>query len=158
LKNKIHYIDIGARNDLTEPWLSHENELNIFCFEADPTELLKLQTLYKNRKFFQSALYHKSGKINLNITINPSQSSIYKINDISEFEKQHWINRQIKDTIEVPCSTLDKTLMENFVDAIKIDTQGAEYDILKGGENILTSKYPILFLETWCFPVYRNAP
>ena len=159
MKNKIHYIDIGARGNLTEPWISHEKELSVYGFEADLNECLRLQKEYPKREYFKCALSSKEGKRNLFLTKDHSQSSIYPPNkNNSQFERQHWETRQTILKTEVECSTIDNVLKGYSVDAIKIDTQGGEYDILKGGMNTLVSQKPILFLETWCHPVYSGAP
>lgn len=144
--NKINYIDVGARGNLTDPWFYHENELNVFGFEADPNECKRLQEKYPNRKYFNFALSSKKGMLNIYLTKNLAQSSIYPPNEKNiQFEKQHWDTRQTKSKIEVKCSTIDDSLVKNNVDAIKIDTQGSEYEILKGGVNTLIKQKPILF-------------
>ena len=74
------------------------------------------------------------------------------------FEDQHWHNRRTIKEVIVPSATLDGTLSDVHVDAIKIDTQGAEYEILKGGRGLLSDQKPILFLETWSYPVYVGTP
>lgn len=160
IKNKIHYIDIGARGNLTEPWISHEEELSIYGFEADLNELLQLKKKYPERNYFKFGLFSKQGKRKLFLTKEPSQSSMYPPNkDNSQFERQHWETRLTISETEVECSTIDNVLKDiHTLDAIKIDTQGGEYDILKGGIKTLSSEKPILFLETWCHPVYTDAP
>lgn len=159
MNDKIHFIDVGAREDINPPWASHEKELKIVGFEPDINECFRLQKKYPGREYKNFGLFSKEGKVSLYETINPYRSSIYSPNKNNlQFEKQHWETRQTKLKIEIECSTIDKALKGYNVDAVKIDTQGAEYDILKGGMNTLVSQKPILFLETWCHPVYSDAP
>tara|TARA_B100000787_G_scaffold54847_1_gene39849 strand:+ start:21914 stop:22771 length:858 start_codon:yes stop_codon:yes gene_type:complete len=159
MTKKIHFIDVGARDNLHDPWASHEKDLKVVGFEPDRKEFLRLQKEYPEREYFNIGLSSKEGKVNLYETGNPYQSSIYPPNRNNlQFEGQHWELRQTKLKVEIECSTIDKVLKGYNVDAIKIDTQGAEYDILKGGMNTLVSQKPILFLETWCHPVYSDAP
>ena len=157
--DKIHFIDVGAREDINPPWASHEKELQIVAFEPDLNECSRLQKKYPERVYKNFGLFSKEGKVSLYETVDPYQSSIYSPNKNNlQFEQQHWETRQTKLKIEIECSTMDKALKGYNVDAVKIDTQGAEYDILKGGMNTLVSQKPILFLETWCHPVYSDAP
>ena len=41
---------------------------------------------------------------------------------------------------------------------IKIDTQGAELDILRGAKQLLCDYAPLVTCETWCAEVYKDAP
>jgi len=75
--NKIFYVDVGARGDLTEPWSDNEQDLFVYGFEADPVEHNRLNALYPNRHYYPVALSSKKGEISLNITEERSQSSIY---------------------------------------------------------------------------------
>lgn len=160
MREKIHYVDIGARGDLGEPWKSLEkkNRLFVYGFEADPVEHDRLRINYPFRKYYPVALACKEGSVKLHITNEASQSSIYPPSSNQQFESQHWKTRQVKKELDIPCSTLDILLVNETVDAIKIDTQGGEYEILKGGVEIINFQRPILFLETWCHPVYSDAP
>ena len=58
-------------------------------------------------------------------------------------------NRNMCENIECDCTTLDR-----FVEAgnrppslIKLDVEGAEVDVLKGGRNVLMRYHPIIFCE-----------
>lgn len=51
--------------------------------------------------------------------------------------------------VTVPVRRLDDLLGQRRVDVIKIDTQGAESEILAGAAHILSRDRPILFLEWW---------
>lgn len=43
-------------------------------------------------------------------------------------------------------------------DFIKIDTQGAEFEIVRGARRVLTDYAPVIGAETWCTEVYKGAP
>ena len=56
-------------------------------------------------------------------------------------------------------STLDSEfLLGESCDFIKCDTQGSEYEISKGGINLLKQSCPIVALETWSEVVYESMP
>ncbi|PCJ67853.1 MAG: hypothetical protein COA58_01570 [Bacteroidetes bacterium] len=57
---------------------------------------------------------------------------------------------QVKEKIKVQLDTLDHYFEENGItklDFLKMDVQGAEYFILKGGRKTLTKFKPVIFLE-----------
>lgn len=161
-KYKINYIDIGARGDIASPWIEMENNVYVVGFEPDRDECIRLQNKYTNRKYYNIALW--SSKTEKEVYINEweSTSSMYRPNleDIERFQKKHWLGRKIKKTINVQCDTLDNVLSDDGIvpDYIKIDTQGSEYEILKGAAGILKKYTPIITTEVWCYEVYKNAP
>jgi FkbM family methyltransferase len=55
-----------------------------------------------------------------------------------------------KSATKIEVNTLDNWIQENNiskVDVIKIDVEGFEYKVLKGGEKLLKQKRPTLFIE-----------
>ena len=156
--SKIYYVDIGARGDLTAPWSEHRSDLYVYGFEPDPIENQRLNSVHPNRHYYPVGLFSKSANLLLYITEQPSQSSIYPPSDNSMFEDRHWYSRRVVEELVISSATLDEKLNGLPVDAIKIDTQGAEYAILEGGRALISSQNPFLFLETWVHPVYSGAP
>ena len=73
---------------------------------------------------------------------NPSPS--FRIATESEIS-----NPEQSNLVTVPAFTLDKFFEEEEIlpDVIKIDVEGAEFQVLTGMRNILSNKRPILFLE-----------
>ena len=75
------------------------------------------------------------------------------------YKSAHWTGRVPVKTFQVECVPLDKILSScDTPDFIKIDTQGAELEILRGGEKILRHGAPLVLAETWCAEVYTGAP
>lgn len=52
-------------------------------------------------------------------------------------------------TIQVPCITLDDFVASerNHPELIKIDVEGAEYEVLRGGENLFSHQRPLIIVE-----------
>ena len=162
--NKLcfNYVDIGARGNIVSPWLELERVSKIIGFEPDSIEAKRLNEKYINRLYYSTALWSSQRKGKVYINEWEPTSSMYRPNDefINKFHVQHWEGRRLKKEIDVECNTLDNVLMQDELipDFIKIDTQGAELEILKGAERILTNYCPIVTCETWCAEVYKNAP
>lgn len=72
-----------------------------------------------------------------------------------------WFERSgLKEKTTIDCQTLDGVLngrgiMGQF-DFLKIDAQGAEYEILKGGEEYLQNHCLGLHLELFTIPLYED--
>ena len=92
----------------------------------------------------------------------PGSSSMYEPNKeslaIYGFKEKDFHLFDVGKTETVECDTLSaslKNLNINMLDYLKIDTQGAELEILKGLENY---RPLIIKCEVQIFPMYKNAP
>ncbi|MBU6431043.1 MAG: FkbM family methyltransferase [Patescibacteria group bacterium] len=154
-------VDAGARGSLDEPWASiNQKSLKIVGFEPDEKECERLNSLSVNRHCFPVALWSKEGELRINSTQASCCSSAYEPNFslIRKYEKNNWEPRLVINSTLFKSSTLDKILGENntYCDFLKIDTQGAEYDILKGAENRLNDDIFAVLAETWTTEVYKG--
>ena len=92
----------------------------------------------------------------------PQSSSMYEPNKksltIYDFKEQDFHLFDVTKTEMVECDTLSSSLKElsiNTLDYLKIDTQGAELEILKG----LESYRPLIIkCEVQIFPMYKKEP
>jgi hypothetical protein len=76
-----------------------------------------------------------------------------------QYRPQHWLGRVPVQTLPVDCVALDAILApEDRPDFIKIDTQGAELEILTGASGLLRQHSPLVLAETWCAEVYSGMP
>jgi hypothetical protein len=73
-----------------------------------------------------------------------------------------WFERSslIKTRI-IKCYSLDYLIFNKFKNKVpygllKVDSQGAEYNILKGSERLLNSTLIALYLELFNIPIYKN--
>ena len=92
----------------------------------------------------------------------PGSSSMYEPNKeslaIYGFKEKDFHLFDVGKTETVECDTVSaslKNLNINMLDYLKIDTQGAELEILKGLENY---RPLIVKCEVQIFPMYKNAP
>ena len=102
----------------------------------------------KGIKYYPHALGEKNEKRKLYITEHPMCTSLYKPIETLPKLYQNLQFMNLKKQTEIETITLD-TFAEQYsiedIDFIKIDVQGAELDIFKGGKKLLKN------LELRCF-------
>ncbi|MCX8042728.1 MAG: glycosyltransferase, partial [Desulfobacterota bacterium] len=168
----INLIDVGAAGDLPDPWDKRRNLIgNILRFE--PRERARQAD---NVISLAAMLWDKEEERNFYIYrgFNGSGSSLFLQN--YEYVLQHyetlkkrgrpqlaqtWLERSLLvDVQRVQCRTLDSVLRELNLPFtyhfLKIDAQGAEYNILKGAEHYLKNDCYGLHLELFELPLYKD--
>ena len=164
LKNeKIISLDVGAQGGFNSDKFFPSKYNSFFkeiLIEPINSEAEKLE----NKKFVISkGLWSKKEKKKLNILDNRlGSSSMYEPDeeyfDLHNLKKKDYDNFKITRSIEVECDTLTNQLKEleiNKLDYLKIDTQGAELEILKG----IGEYRPLLIkVEAHFFSMYKNVP
>jgi len=153
-------VDVGARWGSLDFWGAFEEKAKIICFEADAEETARLnaENRSSNVVYAPYALSKDDKGIELTITEGPGCSSAYEpLKSLYTKYPACEIMRPVKK-MQCPSITLDKYLELNGIegiDAIKLDTQGSELDILKGAEKALKScKFAIIEVEF--NPLYKS--
>lgn len=146
-------IDVGAHigpYTLVASKLVGENG-KVVAIEADPCNFdILVRNIHLNRVrnviTLNYAVYSKEGKLNLYLPTKNEETSLTKFNTVM-------LDRAHGETnfLEVDGRTLDYLLESNGlkhedVNWIKIDVEGAEYDVLKGAKNILSKSSKISLL------------
>ena len=114
----------------------------------------------KGIKYYPHALGEKNERRKLYITEHPMCTSLYKPIEILPKLYQNLQFMNLKKETEIETITLD-TFAEQYsiedVDFIKIDVQGAELDIFKGGKKLLKNVLKIV-CEVEFIPLYQDQP
>lgn len=151
-------IDVGAGGGINRRRWGKFRNLSVIGFEPDEREFTKLQDS-ERRRWFQVALYGSEGVFDLNVTrfqtgtslLEPNLELIQKLNvPLSDFD--------ILRKVPLPCRTLDALCREYRLvpHIIKLDTQGTEMDILRGGEMCLRRSIFAVEAEVEFLPFYKN--
>lgn len=161
IDDPVLLIDAGARGNLDEPWKSVDSKaIRVIGFEPDKKECQRLNNINGNSTYFPTALWSSDKKIKVYLTKTASCSSVYKpnFNLIKKYQKKHWEPRLVKKILEFPTTTLDNVLTTQKLkcDFLKIDTQGAEYEILRGADKALEKDIFGILLESWTTEVYKD--
>ena len=168
----INFIDVGSLGNLPEPWLSNAKHIRtLLSFE--PLEEARKR---KNVIISSNALWHENCKRPFYIYkgLKSTGSSLFEQNfdyvsrnfdTLKGRGPRHlaetWHERsELLRVTECDCRTLDYTIEELGLpfsfDFLKIDAQGAEYEILQGAENFLTHSCIGLHLELFNIPLYKG--
>lgn len=75
--------------------------------------------------------------------------SEYNSLEVSQFEKEAWFQAAQPICTEVAATSIDDFCVEKSIspDMIKIDVEGFEYEVLKGGIQTLSHHKPIIIME-----------
>lgn len=161
---RVAIVDVGAREELFAPYNKIPSELiKVFGFEPDVKEAERLKKIYSpaEREYFPFGLWDSTTNIKLSYSEIPGNSSIHPPNmdKLKElFPPINWKTRTPKEILSLGVKSIDDINAETPFDCdlLKVDTQGSEYEILKGAEKFLKSNVSFVLLETWTFEVHKG--
>jgi FkbM family methyltransferase len=138
-------LDIGANTGTFSLAAKYYTNTKWHLFEPDPfnynllIENLKINQI-DNVSLYKEALSDKVGDGILKIC--PNHRGLNTIgNDVKRFSESESINHPIK------LNTIDNLFLNTRIDLIKMDTEGSEYDIIKGGIETIRKYKPKILLE-----------
>ena len=163
LKTKTPFIliDIGARRGF-HPIFNNIDNINKIGFEPDKEEFDNLiSKKKKNETFYQEALADRNKNIFFYYTKNIGSSGLLIPNFkyYSRFIDEGQL--KIKKKIEIKVTTLDnykKKKLINDLDFLKIDTEGYDLNILKGGRQLVNNYCLGVQSEVYFNPVREKLP
>lgn len=153
---KIRYYDIGASGGLQPRANNFIEVLNPIFIEPDISAFSQLEE--KGYNAINCALWNEEKENTFSITNVQEVSSKYTPNFKLLNKYKDSERFKIKKEIKMNCTTLDNIIDKNNESFfMKIDTQGSEYEILKGGKNVI--KNAIGFeIEIEFKELYLNQP
>ena len=143
LSERANAVDIGChKGEMLDEILKFAPKGEHYCFEPIPNFYEALPARYPtNCHFYQLGLSDEKGETNFNYVItNPAYSG---------FQKRQYDKANEQDTlITVKTDLLDAVIPNDVqIDFIKIDVEGAEYQVLRGAINTLNRCKPIVVFE-----------
>lgn len=142
LTSQSSAIDVGAhKGEVLDLMLKYAPNAKHYAIEALPHLAKALKEKYQNVVVFQHALSNKQGKVNFNFVKNAPAYSGLK-------EREYAVANPDIEQIEVEMTLLDNLIPEKTtISLIKIDVEGAEYQVLKGASRILKESKPVVIFE-----------
>ena len=148
-------LDIGANIGIMSVTLAKKfKNLPVYSFEPMPNNLNALKKVIKHYKLknitiLEMALGEENGELKI-VTPVINNVKMQGLTHVLSSERYPTTNEGI--IFNVPVKKLDDTeILKNIskISAIKIDVENYEYEVLKGGENLLKKHKPIIYCELW---------
>ena len=163
LNEKIVALDVGAQGGFNENIFpkKYNDFFSPIMVEPIKDEADKLRK--ENYKVISKGLWSNNCVKKLYIMKKRlGSSSLYKPNKdayaLYDLKKKNYPSFEVSNEIDIECTTIKESLNNlniKKLDFLKIDTQGAEIEILKGLGNYL----PLLIkIEVQIVPMYENIP
>ena len=163
LNEKIVALDVGAQGGFNENIFpkKYNDFFSPIMVEPIKDEADKLRE--ENYKVISKGLWSNNCVKKLYIMKKRlGSSSLYKPNKdayaLYDLKKKNYPSFEVSNEIDIECTTIKESLNNlniKKLDFLKIDTQGAEIEILKGLGNYL----PLLLkIEVQIVPMYENIP
>jgi len=161
----LSLLDVGRRGGVV-PELRHlALYSDIYSVEPDPIEAASLHkegrkdASHKKFQLIDKAIWRESGSQQLNITVQPGLSSLYKPNKVlfSRYFDENVCD--VKKVVNVDCLTGEDILRESAIKTpkvIKLDTQGSELEILKSFASL--DECEVVYIEVEFQEFYSNQP
>jgi FkbM family methyltransferase len=155
LKN-FTMLDIGANVGVYSLAAIYLGAKNVISIEPGPTHKKLVENIHLNNlngkiKTYKIAFGLKKTLMRSYEDINNLGNSLL-VNNISELNMKHTEAKFDNRFIEVEVDKLDyfyKKYKFGKIDLVKVDVEGMEFDVLKGGEQFITDNYPIIVAETF---------
>jgi FkbM family methyltransferase len=168
----VNLIDVGAAGDLPRPWYKHADKIaNLLKFEPReqsdqrPYVVSVDAALWKATETRDFYIYgergHGSSLFEQNYDYVRENFGTLRKRGASHLAETWFSRSQLQKTVRVQCRTLDDVLAELdhpfAYHLLKLDVQGAEYEVLQGADAFLRGSCVALHLELFTLPLYRGA-
>lgn len=151
------FIDVGVNIGQTMLKLKSVNkEIAYIGFEPNPTcvfysnELIQINQ-FKNTTIIPTGIADKNGILKLNFYSNNVSDPSASI--VADFRP----DQAVKYSQYIPVNTisnLSETISLNNVEAIKIDVEGAELEVIESLKDLIAKNQPVILIEI--LPVYTD--
>jgi FkbM family methyltransferase len=141
------YVDVGANIGMHTLAAARamQGRGKIIAFEPfEPTTRMLAKSLWMNgfsgiAEIHQVAVSNVTGRQNLYLGATSGHHSLFRLEDMPRGFSQ--------EPVEVPLVRLDEIIpSDQMVDLLKIDAEGAELEVIEGGESLITSNPDIALI------------
>lgn len=169
----INFIDVGSSSgQIPDPWYENSKYIkNLLSFDphnsdsANKNIIVSKDALWKERETRPFYIYrglNQSGSSLFEQNLSYVKENFDDLRHLGDSKlAETWFERsEIVKTLEIEVETLDQVLdqleQKNSFDFLKIDAQGAEFEILQGARKFLDSNCLGLQLELFNIPLYKG--
>jgi FkbM family methyltransferase len=155
-------VDAGARYGLHPSWAELRGLVEFHLFEMDPEEAQRLSKKYENDPLITVhpiALYSSDTTLKFQVSEHQALNSVFQVND-KYLQSSDYMLRDflVKDQAITPARALDSLFSGREVHFLKLDVEGAEYELLKGAARLLRTSVLGVRSEVLFAQIYEGAP
>jgi len=153
---KCNVIDVGARYGLHPSWNGLRGLMNFYLFEMDEEEAERLQKKYEphpNIRVYPTALYSKNCTLKYKVRKHKGLNSFLDSNVTFLKKKKYFAEESIEESeVETEATTIDSFFEGQSIHFLKVDTEGADLEVLQGAKQklentILGARTEVYFVE-----------
>ena len=152
-------LDIGAKGEIEPRWKNVAKHLDYIGIEPDERSYKSLRNSEKCKSYtiLKNLTWEEDKNINFNLCKEPGVSSILEpdINFLNRFQNADRFKIVEKKILKA--ESINNTKIENDLDFVKLDIQGAELSALKG-MNTKLSNCLGMEIEVEFSKMYKNQP
>ncbi|AZL15699.1 FkbM family methyltransferase [Rickettsiales endosymbiont of Stachyamoeba lipophora] len=156
----LNFIDVGAKDGVVDAVKGLSSFLNALLFEPNKDEYQKIANdhPFKSQELFNVGLGAKNQEQNLYITESSMCCSIFKPNEFNT-KRYGLYGYKVKAVESIQLTTLDAlNIASDSSYILKLDAQGAELDIIRGGQNFIEHNVTAIISEVNFIESYDNIP
>lgn len=146
-KQPFTVVDVGARGGIASYWSVFADDLRIVGFDLDPQECRRLNAIDPRTRYLPFALDRRKGRRAVYVANHAASSSFYRSDPVYFGRYTASQNATVLSEQTLETTTLSSALASiglTAADFIKVDAEGAELEILQGGEDLLPSVQGVL--------------
>jgi FkbM family methyltransferase len=163
LERPVVALDVGCRDGIRPAWRALGANALLVGFDPDPAECARLNAAAPGparERYEPVALGASAGEATLHLTADPQSSSLYPPNPSAIRRYPELWRHEERDTLTLRVTTIDSWAEQagvEAIDALKVDVQGAELDVLRGAKRALGA-VRVVETEVEFQELYRGQP
>jgi FkbM family methyltransferase len=155
-------VDAGARYGLHPTWAPLRGLVDFHLFEMDAREAERLKNKYQSDrgiKVYPLALYSSDTVLSFKVSEHQALNSVFATNE-GLLKKNDYMVQQfaVNEERKTQARSLDSLFANQDIHFLKLDVEGAEYEVLKGASRLLSSSVLGIRSEVLFAPIYAGAP
>jgi FkbM family methyltransferase len=155
-------VDAGARYGLHPSWAELRGIAEFHLFEMDGEEAARLTKKYQGDTritVYPIALYSSDTTLKFSVSEHQALNSVFQSNT-ELLQSNDYMLDAFAVTAErsTPARALDSLFANRDIHFLKLDVEGAEFELLKGAKNKLQTSVLGVRSEVLFAPVYQDAP
>jgi FkbM family methyltransferase len=163
LERPVVAVDVGCRDGVRPAWRGLKPHALLVGFDPDPVECARLNDAAGDpaeERYEPLALAASDGEATLHLTADPQSSSLYPPDPRAIQRCPELWRHEPRGTRTISTTTIDswaRSAELGWIDALKIDVQGAELDVLRGADHSLES-VRVIETEVEFQELYQGQP